>query len=390
MKNPRKARTCSRLRHIYRTVFLVLLATAAWAAPPSAGRGEEYLAVTGPCDLQFPSDHGPHPDARTEWWYYTGNLQSEDGKSFGFQLTFFRSRIAAPGTEKSWPRPASHWRSGQVYLAHAAVSDISGKRYLHNGTLSREAPGLAGSLQQSGATDISVRGWSAHIGPGEHRLDAAADRFRIALSLTPLKAPTLHGRSGYSLKGSTPERASCYYSFTRLDTGGTIVLNGKEIPVRGTSWMDHEFSSAPMEEDLAGWDWFSMQLSDGTELMVYLMRRKDGSCAPASSGTFVDASGKSVALDRESIRVDVLGHWRSPRSGALYPANWRLRVPSLGIDLALSPKLADQEMETPETTGVTYWEGSIAIAGKGTGGKPVEGNGYAELTGYAKSMDGRL
>lgn len=389
MKNHRKARTGPRLQYLHWTVLLALLA-AAWAASPSSARAGEYLAVTGPCDLQFPRDHGPHPDARTEWWYYTGNLQSDDGRSFGFQLTFFRSRIAAPGSEESWPRPASNWRSDQIYLAHAAISDISGKRYLHDGTLSREAPGLAGSRQQSGVTDISVRGWSAHIAIEEHRLDAAAVPFRLALSLTPLKAPVPHGPSGYSLKGSTPERASCYYSFTRLDTRGTIVLDGKEIPVRGSSWMDHEFSSAPLEEDLAGWDWFSVQLSDGTELMVYLMRRKDGSLAPASSGTFVDSSGKPVALDHKSIRIDVLGHWRSPRSGALYPSDWRLRVPSFGIDLALSPKLADQEMETPETTGVTYWEGSIAITGKGKGGKPVEGSGYVELTGYAESMDDRL
>ena len=368
----------------------VLVVAMAWAASPCVADEGPYQVITGPCDLRFPRDHGPHPDARTEWWYYTGNLKSEDGNSFGFQLTFFRRRIAPPGADKTWPRPASEWRSDQLFLAHAALTDVNGKRFLHAGRMAREALGMAGTRVEAATVDVFVRDWSARIAPDRHDLEAGSNDFRFALALRPFKDPVLHGLSGYSRKGNNPESASCYYSFTMLDAKGTILLEGKKLQVHGAAWMDHEFSSAPLEPDLAGWDWFSIQLADGTELMIYLMRKKDGSYAPASSGIFVDAAGKSVSLPREAFLVDVLGQWQSPRSEARYPSGWRLRVPSLGLDLTITPKLQDQEMETPDTTRVTYWEGCVGVKGTGNGGAAVEGDGYVELTGYAKTMEGDL
>ncbi len=348
-----------------------------------------FSTVTGPCRLQFPIDHGPHPGYRTEWWYYTGNVQSETKDNYGFQLTFFRTQIVPPEAEKNWPEPSSAWRTKQLYLAHAALSDLTSKRHLYSEKVAREFPGIAGAFQNNNNTNVKIENWLLELTPAMHRLIAATDDFSFNLTLIPLKPPVLHGKNGYSRKGKSPESASCYYSFTRLETLGEINLNGKTFSVTGLSWMDHEFSSAPLESDLAGWDWFSLQLSDGTELMVYLLRRKDGALSGVSSGTFVDISGKVIHLPFNSFKVDELETWKSVRSGACYPSRWRLRVFSLSLDLTIVPNLADQEMRTSESTGVTYWEGSISFHGNSKG-KPVKGQGYVELTGYEKPFDAPL
>ncbi len=348
-----------------------------------------FSTVTGPCRLQFPIDHGPHPGYRTEWWYYTGNVQSETKDNYGFQLTFFRTQIVPPEAEKNWPEPSSAWRTKQLYLAHAALSDLTSKRHLYSEKVAREFPGIAGAFQNNNNTNVKIENWLLELTPAMHRLIAATDDFSFNLTLIPLKPPVLHGKNGYSRKGKFPESASCYYSFTRLETLGEINLNGKTFSVTGLSWMDHEFSSAPLESDLAGWDWFSLQLSDGTELMVYLLRRKDGALSGVSSGTFVDISGKVIHLPFNSFKVDELETWKSVRSGACYPSRWRLRVFSLSLDLTIVPNLADQEMRTSESTGVTYWEGSISFHGNSKG-KPVKGQGYVELTGYEKPFDAPL
>jgi predicted secreted hydrolase len=200
--------------------------------------------------------------------------------------------------------------------------------------------------------------------------------------MKPAKDPVRHGVDGYSRKGTTPERASCYYSFTRLETTGTVTAGGKTYAVEGESWMDHEFSTAPLEPGTVGWDWFSIQLSDKTEIMLYVLRQEDGGVNPASSGTYVDASGATRHLEKGYFRVLVKDTWKSAKSGAAYPRRWNLAIPLLGIDLDVTSNLADQEMRTAGSTGVTYWEGSVAV--KGTkGGSPIDGHGYVEMTGYA-------
>ncbi|UCG08560.1 MAG: carotenoid 1,2-hydratase [Desulfobacterales bacterium] len=198
--------------------------------------------------------------------------------------------------------------------------------------------------------------------------------------------PVLHGDAGYSRKGSSSERASCYYSFTRLKTKGILSKAGQTIPVEGDSWMDHEFSTAALEPGLTGWDWFSLQLSDNSEIMIYLLRKKDGEVSPASSGTFVDAAGEARPLTKSDFKVDVLQTWKSPNSHAVYPAKWRLQIFPLSVDVMIVPNLADQEMQTLKSTGVTYWEGSISLKGTKRGLR-LDGQGYAELTGYAKPFD---
>lgn len=354
-----------------------------------AATGEEptgYLAVTGPCNLEFPKDHGAHPGYRTEWWYYTGNLQAASGGRYGFQLTFFRTQISPPADRRKWPRPASAWRTQQIYLAHSAISMISQKRHLQTELASRDVLNMAGVRQIDDTTTIFIKNWSARIGPERHLLKMQSDAFSFELALTPVKPPVLHGERGYSLKGSTADRASCYYSFTRLNTRGKLSVGNMVTEVNGLAWMDHEFSTAALEPGLKGWDWFSVQLSDHTEIMAFVLRTKQGDTGPASSATIIDSQGQSRTISRDEFELTVKDTWKSPHSGARYPAEWRLRILPVSLDITITPNLADQEMHTSETTGVIYWEGSVSASGS-KGGNPVTGAGYVELTGYAKQFD---
>lgn len=345
-----------------------------------------FKAVDGPCHLRFPEDHGAHPDFRTEWWYYTGNLKSAEGRRFGCQLTFFRYAAAPPGTEKHWPQPASAWRTRHLFMAHAAVSDIDGRRFLHADQTLRAALGMAGTVVEGPAVSVFVRGWRAEIRPEGHRIQVDADDFGFTLDLMPRKAPVCHGDAGYSRKGRDKARASCYYSFTRLAAAGRLRTGSRTFAVEGSAWMDQEFSTAPLEPDISGWDWFSLQLSDDTELMIYLLRAADGPLHPASSGTWVGPDSETRHLQRSDIEAVVRKHWKSPWSGAVYPAQWRLSVPVMGLQLDIQSRLDDQEMHSPNSTNVVYWEGSVEASGRSRG-QPVEGLGYVEMTGYAEPFD---
>jgi len=364
---------------------LFLINTAAGDNAIAADQSD-FLSVTGPCNLVFPKDHGSHWGYRTEWWYYTGNLDAETGNRYGFQLTFFRSQINAPADEKRRPSPSSAWRARQIYLGHAAITDIFKKRHLQSELMARGALGMAGVSQEAMDTMVFIKNWSAKIGANRHLLKTVTDDFSYELTLKPVKPPVLHGDAGYSRKGSTPERASCYYSFPRLKTEGVLTFGAKTIAVQGLSWMDHEFSTAPLEPGIIGWDWFSLQLSDQTEIMLYLMRNEQGRFSPVSSGTYIDVSGKPQHLTINDFKVDVLNFWKSSRSQAVYPVHWRLTVFPLAIQLTAKASLSDQEMQTQATTGLTYWEGSISINGS-VGKRPVKGKGYVELTGYAQSFN---
>jgi predicted secreted hydrolase len=372
-----------------KTIFFFIFIIAFPHARVFAEDPKGYLSVTGPCDLKFPKDHASHPGYRTEWWYYTGNLQSAAGNRYGFQLTFFRRRIIPLGSEKKWPSPASAWRTGQIYLAHAALSDLDGKHHYYDQCLGRGVLGIAGESRQHDAVRIFVEKWSARIGSKTSHLKAISNKFSFDLDLMPVKPVVLEGKGGYSRKGSFPESASCYYSLTRLKTKGHVTLSGKTFAVSGLSWMDHEFSSAPLEPGIVGWDWFGLQLSDNTEIMIYLLRQKDGKWNPASSGTYVRSDGKTGHISIHDIEATVKDTWKSPKSGAVYPARWRLRILSPDLDLSIAPNLADQEMRTRESTGVTYWEGSVSVRGIKKG-RRISGQGYMELTGYAKSLDAPL
>jgi len=345
-----------------------------------------YLQVTGPCQFEFPRDHGAHPGYRVEWWYYTGQLYSDSGKRCGFQLTFFRVQIGPPGSEAEWPERPSAWRTQQVFLAHAAVSDLDRGRFYFDEKMARGALGLAGAVQEEDRTKIFLGAWSAVLTLEKHFLKACSDRFCLDLACLPLKPPVAHGDNGYSLKGSRMENASCYYSFTRLKASGRLNLGNETFTVDGSAWMDHEYSTAPLEETIAGWDWFSFQFSDQTELMIYLLRLDRGGYHPASGGTWVGPSGEVHRLRMDDLKIEILDTWTSGRTGAAYPCRWRLRVTPLGLDVHAFSNLADQELITRASAQVIYWEGSISAEGF-RDGKTLEGKGYAEMTGYAAAFD---
>jgi len=368
-------------------IFLIILLAAASVIPLiNAEEPTGYLSVTGPCNLEFPKDHGPHPGYRTEWWYYTGNLQDASGERYGFQLTFFRSQISPTGDRQKWPQPSSAWRTQQVYLAHSAISNITEKQHLQAELISREALNMAGAKQIEDITTIFLKNWSARIGPDQHRLTVPSDNYSYELTLAPEKPAVRHGIDGYSLKGSSADRASCYYSFTRLNVAGSISIGNKNVAVNGSGWMDHEYGTDMLGPGLNGWDWFSLQLADRTEVMAYVLKTEMGGVGPTSFATVIDRQGQYRPISNDEFIVTTLGTWKSPHSKAVYPAAWRIQIfPGL-IDLTIRPNLADQEMRTSGTTGVTYWEGSVSVVGTKSS-KPVVGEGYVELTGYDRPFE---
>lgn len=352
---------------------------------PGAIQGAEtegFKAVTGPCGFRFPADHGAHPGYRTEWWYYTGNLTAASGERFGFQLTFFRRQLQPSDARQRWPQPPSAWRTHQIYLAHAALTDISGRRHVMAEKASREGLGMAGAVQSPKGVRIFLHDWETAITPAGHFLRMRAPAFTLELSLVPTKGPVSHGDAGYSRKGSLPEQASCYYSFPRMTTSGRIVSGETPYKVTGSAWMDHEFSTAPLAERVTGWDWFSIQLDDQRELMMFLLRLKTGGLHPASAGTLIHPGGETIHLSHTDFQARVRRRWTSSTTGATYPLGWSLHLPGQGVTLDLAAALDDQEMVTTGSTGVTYWEGSVRVTGK-AGGKSLSGQGYMELTGYA-------
>jgi predicted secreted hydrolase len=331
--------------------------------------------------LSFPQDYGAHPDYQTEWWYYTGNLVDPGGRRFGYQLTFFR-RALVPLQERQ-PRQ-SDWAVEQVYLAHFALSDIEARRFHAFEELSRGAAGLAGA--QSEPFQVWLYDWQVtEVNAGVYQLSASQAGLAIHLRLTDTKGPILQGIDGYSQKGAEPGNASHYFSQTRLETEGQVHLQEERYTVSGTSWMDHEFSTSALSEGQVGWDWYSIQLEEGYELMAYQIRRQDGSIDRFSSAALIYPNGTMLHLERDDFTIQVLDEWKSPHSGATYPSGWRLSVPEVELILEIEPFQADQELNL----SYSYWEGAVNVSGT-LGGAAVSGHGYVELTGYAGSMAGEF
>ena len=340
----------------------------------------EWKQAAEPRQWVFPRDYGSHEDYRTEWWYFTGNLRDGEGRQYGYQLTFFRQGLRMIPVDSSSP-----WSVRNLYLAHFTITDASGSRFHVAERTSRTGPGLAGARDDG--MGIRLLNWSATMKNGAIFLEARNGANAVYLELAPRKPPAVHGTGGISRKGPDHGQGSYYSSLTDLATSGWLKMGDTPIPVRGTSWFDHEFGSNQLRPDQAGWDWYGLHLSDGRDLMLYLIRKTDGSVEPASSGTLVEKDGATRHLALSEVSVDILGHWKSPRSKAAYPSNWRIRVPSAGIDVTLSALIPDQELITTESTGITYWEG--AVLGKGKSGRvPVNCEGYVEMTGYAGALGG--
>ncbi|MDF1535808.1 MAG: lipocalin-like domain-containing protein [bacterium] len=361
----------------------VCLLLAGLAAPPfAAGEGfDGWREAAGVRSWSFPADHGSHPDFQTEWWYFTGNLVSPGGRQWGYQLTFFRMGLA---TEAALPE--NPWSVRDLYLAHLAVTDVQGKRFSWDERTSRAGPGLAGAKE--GELEVWLLDWRAVMEDGSIALAARSGEMEIDLVLTPGKPPVLHGEGGLSAKGPAHGQASWYTSITDLRTTGSVRVAGEEeFEVSGKSWFDHEFGSNQLTAGQEGWDWFSLHLADGTEIMLYRIRRTDGSVEPASSGTLVTADGSAEHLALADFSVEVVEKWKSPASGGAYPAGWKIRIPKAGLNIDVSPLVKDQELTTRGTAGITYWEGAVRVEGR-SGEREVTGAGYVELTGYAGSLGG--
>ena len=342
------------------------------------------LAITGACaqgykpalpgyKYEFPRDYFNHEDYQTEWWYYTGNLKAADGHRFGFELTFFRQGVSRASS-------SNPWFVRDIWMAHIALSDITGQHFYYEERLNRAGPGIAGVDAQTGK--VWNGNLQAHIGEQSEELRGFAEKFGFGLTLVPAKLPITHGQNGVTQKAEGPGHASHYFSLTRLMTSGTIDLDGNTFRVDGTSWMDHEFFTGSMATNETGWDWLSVQFTDGTELMLYRLRHSDGSIDPYSSGSFVDANGNSELLSaKDFVMTPATDTWTSPVTKAAYPVHWRLSIPRLKLQLEVTTQLRNQELTA--RFGPSYWEGVIDVAGTRDGSQ-LQGVGYLEMTGYAE------
>jgi predicted secreted hydrolase len=372
-------------------VALVLLVVA-------AGATEEWLTARRDYSWSFPRDHWARPGYRLEWWYFTGQLEATDGGGrgaggrFGYQLTLFRI-----GLGREAPALDSAWSASDLIMGHAAVSELGGAaggRHVFSEVLYRAVPLLGGfgpfpdpRIAWSRGPAGTPEEWTLRWNGAAFDL-AMADRARgiaFRLATRPAKPLVFQGPGGLSRKGAGATAASQYYSFTRLRTEGTLALDGRAWSVAGESWMDKEFGSNQLGEAQVGWDWLSLQLADGRELMLYLLRDRAGA-VDFASGTVVSAAGRARYLASDEWRVRATARWKSPATGAEYPARWEIELPGEGLRLDVAPELADQENRSRLVRDLFYWEGAVAV--RGPGGSPV-GRGYVELTGYGTSRRAR-
>ncbi len=332
-----------------------------------------YAKVLKPRAFVFPQDHGPHPAYRIEWWYFTGNLQDNSGRKFGYELTFFRF-AQTPNPSKS----PSRWRSNQIYMAHFALTDVDNQQFYSDERFSRAANGLAGAKTEK--YHVWLYDWKAEavdeMGSAIH-LSAKTDDFAIALRLEPEKNIALQGLDGFSRKSAEAGNASYYYSYTRLATTGTLQIKQQQFSVTGSSWMDREWTSASLSAQQIGWDWFALQLSNHSDLMFYRFRRKDGNQDNNNAGAIFQADGTKTTLNYSDVTIQTLSHWKSPHSQITYPAKWQLSIPKLKLELEITPLINDQELNHT----YRYWEGAVSIKGK-KNNLDISGQGYVELTGY--------
>ena len=390
------------------SLFLALLAVHCFGA-------DWQLALPG-WQYEFPRDHFIHPDFKTEWWYFTGHLADERGNRFGYELTFFRQGLRPPSAGNG---ETSRFLVNDLKFAHFAITDLSAGQFHFQQKISRGAfdeagfAGFSGSgprfvttapmtSRQASAVPIAPSGggdtgptpsgsgfpvwlawiedWSLEwLGGEAFRLRAKGDGTALDLHLSSTKPWVIHGENGVSRKADGEGHASHYFSGTRLASEGQIVIGKKSFRVSGESWLDREWATNQLSPGQAGWNWFSIQLDDGTELMLYQMRRTDGSIDPNSSGTFVGRDGAAEHLRREDYQLTAESFWTSPATQGRYPIAWRLAIPKLGVALRISTPLSNQELVVHP---IVYWEGLIDVEGVRAGAK-VRGQGYMELTGYA-------
>lgn len=370
------------------------VAASAFIAAPQTNLDAFDRAVTQR-EWNFPRDHGAHETFQTEWWYYTGNLETADGRHFGYQFTIFRRAISPQGAQTVALDPAnSEWRANQIYMAHFTVSDIEIGRFYHDQRYSRGTADLADALPNDHAPDapyqVYLENWEI-VALDEAtmtiRIQAHSERgFGVDLTLENVKAPVLQGDNGLSAKGSAPGNASYYYSLPRAITNGTITVDGETFEANGLTWMDHEFSTGALADGTLGWDWFGLHFDDGRDLMIGSLRFVDGDIR-AYGGSLIDADGTTHPLGLTDFTIEPTSEWTSPHTGATYPSGWMvtLKAEAIGADddlvFTVTPLMLDQELHSGD---IVYWEGAVELRGG------VSGYGYTELTGYVTTLTGRF
>lgn len=329
---------------------------------------EGYLRATGSRVFSFPEDHGPHPGYRNEWWYLTGNVEAADGRRFGYQVTFFKTAIRPP--EGAGCAVDSPWCSNHVWMGHAALSDVATGRHLADEIFTRQEPGLAGA--QLDPFRVWLQDWQL-VAPGNAfpwELEVITEDFALTLLLSADKQPVLQGDKGLSRKSPAPGNASWYYSITRISTTGQVHLGGESFAVTGKSWLDREWSTSALAPDQSGWDWFSLQLTDGSELMYYQLRDLQGGTHPSSSGNYTSLVGTQTGITPDDMALQELERWTAP-DGTSYTTAWRMRW--RGNDWVVRAVIEDQLMDVT----FQYWEGAVDVIDSASGEKL--GRGYLEM-----------
>lgn len=338
-----------------------------------------YERATRIPQMSFPRDHGPHDGFRTEWWYWTGNVATDAGRAFGFELVFFRQALRP--LESGVAREVA-LASRELVLAHAAVTDVDGNRFFADERMLRRDQLRAGMRSDDAGPTLWCGDWRAEPVAAASmpdrfpsmRLQSRGDAFAFDLAVEAQKPIVLQGDRGLSQKSSEPGNASIYYSATRLSAKGTIEIDGRAFSVNGLAWCDREWSTSALGDGQVGWDWFSLQFEDGCELTWYQLRRRDGSIDPHSQGTWIQQDGASLRLSAADVVCEPIGEWTAADGRASYPAKLRLRSDKFALDIEVAPRVQDQELRTR----VRYWEGAVVARGSRAG------LGYLEMTGYAK------
>ncbi|MEX2149702.1 MAG: lipocalin-like domain-containing protein [Steroidobacteraceae bacterium] len=339
------------------------------------GPPADFERAEAPRAFDFPADHGAHPGFRSEWWYFTGNLAAADGRHFGFQLTFFRFALAPGVIER-----ASAWATNQAWMAHLSVTDSAGRRFHAAERLARGALGLAGA--EAAPFHVWLGDWEARAaesGGGIYplRLIARDEDVALDLTLTTAKPLVLQGENGWHRKGPEPGNASYYYAYTRLIAHGQVNIDGAAVDVSGSAWMDREWGSSALGPDLSGWDWCALQLSDGSELMLYRLRHTDGRASAFSKAEVIGPDGERRTYGAGEFAFEPRRWWTSPKTQVRYPVAWSIALAAEDLSLEIEPRLDDQELELT----VRYWEGAVTATGRARGGA-LTAEGYLELAGY--------
>jgi predicted secreted hydrolase len=362
-------------RSVIVLAVLIVLGGCASAPPPN------YLQAGPDTRIVLPRDLAGHDDFRTEWWYYTGNLTDEKGHRYSYQIVFFKRRTDLD----TYLGFRVTMFSNPMHMAHFCVTDQETGRFMYDERLGKDY------LAQKGAagarTDMLYvwnGDWSVKEIGGSHLITAKMKDASASLLLTPMKPYVIHGSDGFFVKAEGG-RASNYISSTRMKTEGILTIGGVPHRVSGLSWHDHEYGTRMMSPDQVGWDWFSIQLDDGSDLMIYLFRKADGSYGPFSGGTLDDPKGEHVHFGLDDVKVEKLRFWTSPKTDARYPVEWAVDLPRLGLKLHVRPGADDQEVRTPKSTRTTYWEGATVVTGTHDA-KAVAGVGFLEMCGYTEPL----